>query len=318
MEKEKNKNIDLRISPSPHIWKGFSTAKIMYIVVIALLFPSIAAVYFFGLYALILILVSTAVCVLTEFISKKLRKRPFIMDGSAVVTGILFALILPPRIPIWMAVIGAVFAIAIAKEGFGGLGYNIFNPALVGRAFLAVAFSGEMTKWYLPSYFNFDAVTGATPLNINFVFIDKLELYRDMFFGNIAGSIGETSALLIIVGAILMFAFKIISWHIPVIYIATVALGMYLLGHDPLFHVLAGGLMIGAFFMATDYTTSPISSKGKMIFALGAGLLTILFRAYAAMPEGVAFAILIMNALTPLIDKYTKIKPYGYVKPKKV
>jgi Na+-translocating ferredoxin:NAD+ oxidoreductase subunit D len=317
MEKENNKSLNLRISPSPHISKGFSTAKIMYIVAIALLFPSIAAVYFFGLYALILLLVSTAVCVLTEFVSKKLRKRPFIMDGSAVVTGILFALILPPRIPIWMAVLGAVFAIAIAKEAFGGLGFNIFNPALVGRAFLAVAFSGEMTLWYLPTNFSFDAVTGATPLNENFVFLDKADLYRDMFFGNTAGSIGETSALLIIIGAILLFALKIISWHIPVIYIATVALGMYLLGHDPLFHVLAGGLMIGAFFMATDYTTSPVSKKGKMIFALGAGLLTILFRAFAAMPEGVAFAILIMNALTPLIDRYTKIKPYGYVKPKK-
>jgi Na+-translocating ferredoxin:NAD+ oxidoreductase subunit D len=317
MEMENIKSTSLKISPSPHIRKGFSTAKIMYIVVIALLFPSIAAVYFFGLYALILILVSTAVCILTEFISKKLRKRPFIMDGSAVITGILFALILPPRIPIWMAVLGAVFAIAIAKEAFGGLGYNIFNPALVGRAFLAVAFSGEMTKWYLPSNFSFDAVTGATPLNANFVFLDKAELYKDMFFGNIAGSIGETSALLILIGAILLFAFRIISWHIPIIYIATVALGMYLLGSDPLFHVLAGGLMIGAFFMATDYTTSPISTKGKVIFALGSGLLTILFRAFAAMPEGVAFSILIMNALTPLIDKYTKVKPYGYVKPKK-
>jgi len=306
------------ITHAPHIWRGFSISKIMYIVVIALAFPTAAAIYFYGYYSIILIVVSVAVSVLTEFIIKKLRRKRFVMDGSAVITGLLFALVLPPRLPIWMAVVGAAFAIAIAKEAFGGLGYNIFNPALVGRAFLSVCFPREMTTWVLPTYFNMDAITGPSPLSESFSYqVDRLDMYRDLLFGNISGSMGETSALLIIAGGIILLAFRIIDWRIPLFYIGTVALGSFLVGQDVAYQLLAGGLMIGAFFMATDYATSPVTGNGRIIFAVGLGILTVLFRNYGPMPEGVAFSILIMNAFTPLIDKYIKPKPFGYQGKKK-
>jgi electron transport complex protein RnfD len=306
------------ITHAPHIWRGFSISRIMYIVVIALLFPAAAAVYFFGYYSLILIAVSIATTVLTEYIIKKLRHKRFIMDGSAVITGLLFALILPPRLPIWMTIIGAAFSIAIAKEAFGGLGYNIFNPALVGRAFLSVCFPREMTTWVLPPYFKIDAVTGPSPLSESFVIGgDKLTLYKDLFFGNTSGSLGETSALLILIGGIILLAFRIIDWRIPVFYLGTVALGSFMVGEDIVFQLLAGGLMIGAFFMATDYATSPVMGNGRIIFAVGLGVLTVLFRNFGPMPEGVCFSILIMNAFTPLIDKYIKPKPFGYQGKKK-
>jgi len=306
------------ITHAPHIWRGVSISRIMYIVVIALLFPTAAAVYFFGYYSIILIAVCVAVAVLTEFIIKRLRRKRFIMDGSAVITGLLFALILPPRLPIWMAVVGAAFSIAIAKEAFGGLGYNIFNPALAGRAFLSVCFPREMTTWVLPTYFNTDAVTGPSPLGESFTYqVDKLDMYRDLLFGNTAGSMGETSALLIIAGGIILLAFRLIDWRIPLFYIGTVALGSFLAGQDVAYQLLAGGLMIGAFFMATDYATSPVTGNGRIIFAVGLGVLTVLFRNYGPMPEGVAFSILIMNAFTPLIDKYIRPRPFGYKGKKK-
>ena len=321
---ENNKNNFLKtenrflISFAPHIQKGFSVSKIMYIVVIALLFPAGAAVYFFGYYAIMVIVVSVVVSVLTEFLIKKLRKRKFVMDGSAVVTGLLFALILPPTIPLWMVVIGSIFSIAIAKEAFGGLGYNIFNPALAGRAFLSACFSSKMTTWVMPTYFSFDAVTEATPLSENFsLHADKLSLYKNLFFGNVGGSLGETSALFILIGAIILLAFRLIDWRIPVTYITTVALGSFILGKDVLLQILAGGLMLGAFFMATDYVTSPVTKRGRIIFGIGAGILTIIIRNFGAMPEGVCFSILLMNAFTPLMDKYIKLKPYGFLKEKK-
>ncbi|GAG72922.1 unnamed protein product [marine sediment metagenome] len=290
----------------------------MYIVVAALLFPTAAGIYFFGYYAIYIILASIITAVLTEFVIKKLRKKRFIMDGSAVITGLLFALILPPRLPLWMVVLGAFFSIAVAKEAFGGLGYNIFNPALAGRAFLSVCFPKEMTTWVLPPHFNYDAVTGATPLSESFIYPpDKLSLYKDLFFGNIGGSLGETSAMLILIGAAVLFAFRIIDWRIPTFYIGTVALGSLLMGKDVLFQVLAGGLMIGAFFMATDYVTSPVTGNGRIIFGVGLGVLTVLIRNFSSMPEGVCFSILIMNAFTPLIDKYLRIKPFGFQKKKK-
>ncbi|MBA7612216.1 Proton-translocating ferredoxin:NAD(+) oxidoreductase complex subunit D [subsurface metagenome] len=309
---------NILISHAPHIWRGFSTSKIMYIVVAALLFPTAAGIYFFGYYAIYIILASIITAVLTEFVIKKLRKKRFIMDGSAVITGLLFALILPPRLPLWMVVLGAFFSIAVAKEAFGGLGYNIFNPALAGRAFLSVCFPKEMTTWVLPPHFNYDAVTGATPLSESFIYPpDKLSLYKDLFFGNIGGSLGETSAMLILIGAAVLFAFRIIDWRIPTFYIGTVALGSLLMGKDVLFQVLAGGLMIGAFFMATDYVTSPVTGNGRIIFGVGLGVLTVLIRNFSSMPEGVCFSILIMNAFTPLIDKYLRIKPFGFQKKKK-
>lgn len=309
---------NILISHAPHIWRGFSTSKIMYIVVAALLFPTAAGIYFFGYYAIYIILASIITAVLTEFVIKKLRKKRFIMDGSAVITGLLFALILPPRLPLWMVVIGTFFSIAVAKEAFGGLGYNIFNPALAGRAFLSVCFPKEMTTWVLPPHFNYDAVTGATPLAENFVLqADKLASYKNLFFGNIGGSLGETSVMLILIGAAVLFAFRIIDWRIPTFYIGTVALGSLLVGKDVLFQILAGGLMIGAFFMATDYVTSPVTGNGRIIFGVGLGVLTVLIRNFSNMPEGVCFSILIMNAFTPLIDKYVRIKPFGFQKKKK-
>ena len=303
------------ISHPPHVWKGFSTIKIMYIVIAVLMLPTGAAVYFFGLSALWIILVSIATAVLVEFAIKKLRKRRFVMDGSAVMTGLLLALILPPRIPLWMVVIGSAFSIAIVKEAFGGLGHNIFNPALAGRAFLAVSFSVEMTKWYMPGNFSPDALTSASPLNSSYLYEGtRIELYRDMFFGNIAGSIGETSAALIILGGLILIALRLIDWRIPLIFIGTVAAGSFLLGNDVIFHLLAGGLMLGAFFMATDYVTSPVTPSGRAIFAAGAGIITLLIRNFSSSPEGVAFSILIMNSLTPLIDRYIRPRPFGYVK----
>lgn len=318
--KEDKINIEKRmlITHAPHIWMGFSISRIMYIVVIALLFPTAAAIYFFGYYSLILIAVCVSVAVLTEFIIKKLRHMVFKMDGSAVITGLLFALILPPRLPIWMAVIGVIFSIAIVKEAFGGLGYNIFNPALAGRAFLSVCFPKEMTTWVLPTYFNNDAVTGASPLGESFTGqFDKIDMYKNLLFGNTAGSLGETSALLIIIGGAILLVFRIIDWRIPVFYLGTVALGSFLVGGDIIFQLLAGGLMIGAFFMATDYATSPVMGNGRIIFGVGVGILTVLFRNFGPMPEGVCFSILIMNAFTPLIDRYIKPKPFGYQGKKK-
>ncbi|NQT66131.1 MAG: RnfABCDGE type electron transport complex subunit D [Actinobacteria bacterium] len=309
---------NILISHAPHIRRGFSTSKIMYMVVAALLFPTAAGIYFFGYSAIYIILTSIITAVLTEFVIKKLRKKKFIMDGSAVITGLLLALILPPGMSLWMVVLGAFFSIAVVKEAFGGLGYNIFNPALAGRAFLSVCFPKEMTTWVLPPYFNYDAVTGATPLSGSFVpQADKLASYKDLFFGNIGGSLGETSAMLILIGAAFLFILRIIDWKIPAFYIGTVALGSLLMGKDVLFQVLAGGLMLGAFFMATDYVTSPVTGNGRIIFGIGVGVLTVLIRNFSNMPEGVCFSILIMNAFTPLIDKYVRVKPFGFQKKKK-
>ena len=302
-------------SPGPHLWRGFSVRKIMYIVVIALMFPTAAGVYFFGYRALSVVAVSIAAAVLAEYVVKKLRKRAFVMDGSAVVTGLLLALVLPPTIPLWMVAVGSVFSIAIVKEAFGGLGHNIFNPALGGRAFLAACFSVKMTTWVAPMGFGADAVTTATPLSSSFIWVgDKRSLYQALFLGNIGGSIGETSALLILIGGILLLVLGVISWRIPVVYIGTVALLSLALGQDAIFHILAGGLMLGAFFMATDYVTSPITNKGRIIFGIGAGILTVVIRRFGGLPEGVCYSILFMNAVTPLIDRYVKVKPYGLVK----
>ena len=307
----------LLISPSPHLWKGFSTRKIMYLAAAALMCPTGSAVYYFGYRALSVIAVSIATAVLVEYGAKKLRGRMFIMDGSAVVTGLLLALVLPPTIPLWMVAVGSAFSIAIAKEAFGGLGYNIFNPALAGRAFLAICLPKEMSTWVkpMPMQFVADAVTTATPLGESFIWhADKISLYKDLLLGNVGGSLGETSALLILIGGIILLALGIINWTIPASYIGTVALFTFALGQDVLFQVLAGGLMLGAFFMATDYVTSPLTNKGRVVFGIGAGVMTVVIRRFGGMPEGVCFSILLMNALTPLIDRYIKPRPYGFQK----
>ena len=302
------------VSPGPHLWKGLSVSKIMYLVVIALMFPTGAAVYYFGYRALSVIGVSVATAVATEYICKRLRNRAFVMDGSAVVTGILLGLILPPTIPLWMVAIGSIFAISIVKEAFGGLGHNIFNPALGARAFMSASFSMPMTTWVLPMGFGADAVTSATPLSGSSVWQQfDPSAYQALFLGNTAGSIGETSALLILIGGILLLALGIINWRIPAVYIGMVALMAVALGQDPLFYILSGGLMLGAFFMATDYVTSPLTNKGKIIFSVALGAMTVMIRQFGGMPEGVCYSILFMNAITPLIDRYTKVRPYGLV-----
>jgi electron transport complex protein RnfD len=303
------------ISPGPHLWKGLSVSQIMYLVVYALLLPAGAGIYFFGRYALSVMGVSIGAAILTEYVCKRLRGQPFIMDGSAVVTGLLLALVLPPTIPLWMVALGSIFAIAIAKEAFGGLGHNIFNPALAARAFMSVSFPMEMTTWVKPMGFGADAVTCATPLSGTSIWqpFDPTE-YRALFLGNTAGCIGETSALLILIGGAFLIARGIINWRIPAIYIGMVALIALGFGEDPLFQILSGGLMLGAFFMATDYVTSPLTNRGKIIFSVALGLLTMIIRRFAGMPEGVCYSILFMNAITPLIDRYTKLKPYGLQK----
>jgi len=323
MNKEDIANkIKLAVSSAPHIQdKKKSTKNIMLLVCIALLFPTIGGIYYFGIYSLFVVIVSVLTAITTEYAAKLLRKQEFKMDGSAIVTGMLIALVLPPRIPLWIVVIGSAFAIAIIKEAFGGLGHNIFNPALAARAFLAVTFAGMMTRWIAPitNIVSTDSVTTATPLSESFSYSGSTsELYMDIFLGNTGGCIGETSVLLILIGGILLLAFGVIKWRIPVVYIGTVFILTWLIpGQDPVFHILAGGLFLGAFFMATDYVTAPMTAKGQFIFAFGAGVLVVLIRLYGSMPEGVAFSILLMNAFTPLIDRYVHPKPYGYIKPDK-
>jgi electron transport complex protein RnfD len=307
-EKKIEKPRELIISINPHIKDNRNVSKIMWAVVIALLPTTIAGIYFFKFNALWVILLSVAAAIGTEYLICRLsKKKNTISDGSAVITGLLLALILPPGVPLWVPVFGAIFAISIGKMVFGGLGHNIFNPALVGRVFLAASFPNIMTTWILP-----DGVTGATPLGLL-----KLEgiktSYMQLFLGNVGGSIGETSAIALLVGAAFLFYMKIIDWRIPATYIGTIALGALIFGQDPLFHILAGGLLIGALFMATDYVTSPLSKNGKLIFGFGCGFLTIILRLFSGYPEGVMFAILLMNTATPLIDRFTKTKSFGYV-----
>lgn len=327
--------LKLKVSPAPHVHGRKQTNKVMFLVIFALMFPAAGGVYFFGLYAGLVMLVSVLTAILTEYIAKALRKQEFIMDGSAIVTGLLFAMVLPPRVPMWMVVIGSAFAIAIVKEAFGGLGHNIFNPALAGRALLAISFAGILAgSWAMPltaadavtganSWVVPDALSGATPLPEYFAELDATGnatysgSYADLFYGNVAGCIGETSAFLILIGGLILFIPGIIKRVIPIVYIGTVFALTFALGQDPVFHVLAGGLFLGAFFMATDYVTAPVTTKGQIIFAFGAGVLVVMIRIFGSMPEGVAFSILLMNAFTPLIDRYVRPKPYGFVPPEK-
>lgn len=315
----------LSISSSPHIRSDASTSKIMLDVLIALIPASFAGVYFFGLDAALTIIVCIVSCVLFEYLTRKLLKRSnTLSDLSAVVTGLLLALNLPPALPKWMAVVGSFFAIVVIKQLFGGIGQNFINPALGARVFLLVAYGTKMTQWTIPRGFNeadaitsaTDALTFATPLGA-LKEGGNLSGYLDMFLGNVGGSIGETSALALIIGGLYLLIRKVISWEIPVIYIGTVALISWILGPrgfltgDPLYHILAGGLMIGAIFMATDYTTSPMTKKGAIIYAAGCGLLTFIFRRYTNMPEGVSYAILLMNTAVPLIDRHIVPKRFG-------
>jgi electron transport complex protein RnfD len=276
-----------------------TTPVLMRAVLIALTPAWLASVIFFGWSAVWLTAVCVGAAVLTEYLAALFfRKKNSLHDLSATVTGLLLALVLPPALPLWLAALGAAFAVLITKELFGGLGHNIFNPALSGRAFLLASFPVLMTSWRAP----FDAVTSATPLALAGSGA-VIANYQDLFLGNVAGSLGETSALALLLGAAYLLCRRVIDWRIPLGYLGTVALFMFLAGKDVTFHLLAGGLLLGAFFMATDYTTSPMTRRGKWIFAIGCGILTSVIRLWGGYPEGVCYAILIMNMFVPLIDR---------------
>lgn len=299
----------LIVSVSPHISVGETIYTVMRDVLIALLPAVAAAIYFYGIYVLWVMIVCMVSAVLAEYVTQKITKVSVTLnDGSAVVTGLLLAMILPPTIPLWIAAFGAAVAIILGKQVFGGLGYNSFNPALVGRAILLASWPVAMTTWIEP----FDAVVTATPLAIGKLMLKQpLPSYAQLLVGNRAGSIGETSVTALLLGAAYLLYRRQITWHIPVSFIAAVGILSGLFGKDPVFNMMAGGLILGAFFMATDLVTSPMNSRGKIIFGLGCGVLTVLIRFKGGFPEGVCYAILIFNILTPLIDKYTMPRKFG-------
>lgn len=315
------------ISPSPHVHGGDSIEKNMYGVLIALVPTFIFSVVFFGLGAILVTLISVVACLVFEYVIQKylMKQRPTIWDGSAIITGVLLAFNLPSSLPLWIVVIGALVAIGIGKMSFGGLGNNIFNPALVGRVFLLISFPVQMTTWPIPNGFaTADAVTGATPLALVKEAVKNGQSVGDILYsggvstgnlilGNIGGSLGEVAAIGLLLGFAYMLIRKIISWHIPVAIFATVIVfsGILNLANPaqfagPVFHLFTGGLMLGAIFMATDYVTSPMTHKGMLIYGVGIGLLTVIIRVFGAYPEGMSFAILIMNGFTPLINRYCK------------
>jgi len=306
----------LIVSASPHQKEKLNTPKIMRGVIYALIPTVIASIYYFKLRAFLLIIVCIAGTVATEAVFQKLRRKPVtIYDGSALLTGLLLALVLPPALPLWAGFLGAVMAIVLGKQLFGGLGQNIFNPALIGRAFLMAAFPVMLTHWIKPG--TFDAISTATPLAM-MKFDHKVTSTLFLFFGNTGGSLGETSAIALIIGSIFLFIKKYMGWRIPLSYIGTVFILSSILHlikpvsyASPLFHLFAGGLMIGALFMATDPVTTPISKKGRYIFGIGAGLLVIIIRNWGGLPEGVMYSILLMNAFTPLINRYTTPVQFG-------
>ncbi len=306
------------VSTSPHIKSSETVSKIMLSVIITLIPAVVFSIYLFGSYVLLMYIVSIATCVLSEYFVVKLRKRPFTLnDFSAVITGILLVMVLPPKFPIYGVIIGAFIAIVVGKQIFGGLGYNIFNPALVGRAFLAAAYPVHITTWIAPKIGQISAVTGATPLAA-MKFSGVETSLKALFFGTVGGSVGETSALLLLIGSIYLFVKKYIKWQIPVSIFSTVfVLGgiFYLINPDkypdPIFHLLSGGLMIGALYMATDMVTSPLTGKGCWIFGAGIGFLVVIIRLFGGLPEGVMYSILFMNAFVPLINRVTKPRIFG-------
>ncbi len=311
-------NTRFLVSSSPHIRSGESTKRIMIDVIIALLPALVVGIYFFGLKALWLTMVSVGFAVATEVVMQKIMKKPVtINDFSAVVTGILLAFNVPVTLPWWMLAIGAIFAIALVKQCFGGVGYNFVNPALAARAMLFASWPVDMTSWVKPGI---DAVTTATPMAIlkGTEATGVLPSVWNMFVGNIGGCIGETSALALLIGGLYLLYRKVISPRIPLTYIATVGvLTLLFSGFDLTivpYHLFGGGLFLGAIFMATDYSSSPMTAKGQIIFALSCGLLTSVIRFYGGYPEGVSYSILLMNIATPLIDRFTLPRKFGGVK----
>jgi electron transport complex protein RnfD len=334
------------VSSSPHIYTQDSIPKIMYTVILTLVPAGIGSVYFFGFRTLWIIAVAIVSAVATEAIIQRMMKRPIMVyDGSAILTGILLAYNVAPSVPLWIPAVGSFFAIAVGKMVFGGLGYNPMNPALVGRAFLLASWPTHMTIFSgaIPrggTVSGIDAITTATPLNVlkaaqdvlrhpqDFPGVRQVEaseaigqLYdsiKDLFLGRIGGCIGETSVVLLLIGAAFLMYKRYIGWRIPFIYVGTVALLTWIFGGaeglftgNPIFHILSGGLILGAFFMATDMVTSPVTVGGRIYFGIGCGVITVLIRLFGGYPEGVSYSILLMNLLTPLLDRWTRPKVFG-------
>lgn len=324
----------LIVTSSPHIHSGYTISAAMRDVLFALLPAAVTSVYFFGFNAALVITVCVLAAVGAEYVCQKIMQREItIADGSAALTGLLLAMCLPPALPLWIGALGSIFAIVIGKQVFGGLGCNVFNPAHIGRAILLASFPAQMTTWSMPQGLASDAVTGPTPLlqlrnatnllqpetvmptvtsNVSFV---------DLFIGNVSGSLGETSVPMLLLGGLYLIWRGHIDWRIPVYYIGSVFVIMltyaFFKGYGvefSLFHVLSGGLIIGAFFMATDWVTSPLTGKGRIVFAIGLGVLTCLIRLKSNYSEGVCYSILIMNMLAPLIDRYTTRRVFGRAK----
>jgi Na+-translocating ferredoxin:NAD+ oxidoreductase subunit D len=322
----------LNVSPSPHVHGKETTGKLMRDVLIALVPAFLATVWFFGLAAILITAIAVVSCVIFEYLIQKfiLKGEKTVNDLSAVVTGVLLAFCLPTNIPPGLVILGSLVAVGVGKMTFGGIGNNPFNPALVGRVFLFLSFPVQMTSWPVPKGFltgYTDAVTGSTPLSVLNESYDKVPLneimdkmpgHTDLFWGNMGGSMGEVAAFALLLGFVYLLWRKVITWHIPVSILLTVGVFTGLLwlsdstnNADPVYHLLSGGLMLGAIYMATDYVTSPMSKKGMLVYGVGIGVLTVVIRRYAAYPEGVQFAILIMNAVTPLINIYIKPVRFG-------
>lgn len=314
----------LIVSPSPHVHSGDTIQKNMYAVLIALIPAFLVALYVFRLEALMITAYAVLFCVGFEYLIVKyiLKKEPTILDGSAIITGVLLAFNVPTGLPVWILALGSLFAIGVVKLTFGGLGNNIFNPAIAGRIFLLISFPAQMTTWPPTALAATatDAVSSATVLGMLKQSPEALPKVQQMFLGFESGSLGEMSAAALLLGLIYLLWKKVITWHIPVSILATVALFtgiLYFINpvplYNPLIHLFSGGLMLGAVFMATDYVTSPLTKKGMLIYGVAIGFITVVIRLWGAYPEGVSFAILLMNAFTPLINNYTTPKRFGEV-----
>ncbi len=316
---------EIWLSSSPHVSMPITTRRIMLLVIICLLPLCVSGIIFFGVPALITILVSVVCCIGFEACFRLITKQqPRITDFSAAVTGVLLALTLPPATPVWMTVLGSLFAVVAAKEFFGGLGANVFNPALAGRAFLMISFPAALSSWTAP----FDGVSGATPLSIlegeggMQGLVSALgngsagELYLKLFLGSRGGTIGETCVMLILLAFIVLSVTRIIDWRAPAAMVITAAAVCWIAGIDPRITVLTGGLLFGAVFMTTDYATSPVTKTGRLLFGFGCGLITAIIRLFGGFPEGVMFSILIMNSLVPFLNKII-VRKYGFVPVKK-
>ncbi|ULB33026.1 MULTISPECIES: RnfABCDGE type electron transport complex subunit D [Proteiniphilum] len=311
----------LVVSPSPHVHSGDNIQKNMYGVLIALIPAFIVALYFFRLDALIITACSVLFCMGFEYLIVRfiMKKEPSIFDGSAIITGVLLAFNVPSNLPVWILALGCLFAIGVVKLSFGGLGNNIFNPAIAGRIFLLISFPAQMTTWPSPvTATSVDAVSSATVLGVLKHSPESLPTIMEMFLGIESGSLGEMSAVALLIGLIYLLCKKIITWHIPISIMAVVAIFtgiLYIFNpipmYNPLIHLFSGGLMLGAIFMATDYVTSPMTKRGMLIYGAGIGVITVVIRLWGAYPEGVSFAILLMNAFTPLINNYTTPKRFG-------